>query len=44
MGEGEAMEGDKNMQMKNIQDVMANIEIKENQLKEQIEEVDHGLT
>ena len=38
-GEGEAAEGDKNPQMKSIQDAMANMEIKENQLREQIEEV-----
>ena len=39
MGEGEPTEGDKNPQMKNIQDAIANMEIKENQLREQIEEV-----
>ena len=38
-GEGETTEGDKNPQMKNIQDAMANMEVKENQLREQIEEV-----
>ena len=37
--EGETTEGDKNPQMKNIQDAMANMKIKEDQLKEQIEEV-----
>ena len=38
-GEEETTEGDKNPQMKNIQDAMANMEIKENQLREKIEEV-----